>query len=77
MELVIRRVRLEDREGPSDIGILGGRIARIADTIEVAGTTQLDAEGRLASPAFVDPSSSCTGRNGLQPRSRSPLVPAA
>lgn len=59
MDLVIRHVRLEGRkalrDGLWDIGIQGDRVAYISEVIVGDAAAELDAEGRLASPAFVDP----------------------
>lgn len=55
MQLVIRDARLEGRDGRYDIGIDDGRIAAIARRLEDAGDVEIDADGRIASPAFVDP----------------------
>lgn len=55
MHMVIRGARLEDRDEPHDIGIHDGRVAAIAPHLDDAGEVELDADGRIASPAFVDP----------------------
>lgn len=54
MDLILRRTRIEGRDGLHDVGVEGERIARIAARIEDAAATEIDAEGRLASPAFVE-----------------------
>jgi cytosine deaminase len=55
VDLVLRGVRLEGRDGRHDIGVEDGRIASIATRVDGAGTVEIEADGRLASPAFVDP----------------------
>jgi cytosine deaminase len=50
-DLVVRRARVADRL--CDIGIAGQRIAHVGGPAE--GAVELDADGRLASPAFVQP----------------------
>jgi cytosine deaminase len=55
VEIVIRGARLEGRDEPHDLGIREGRIATIAPRVEEAGEVELEAEGRIVSPAFVDP----------------------
>jgi cytosine deaminase len=55
MDLILRRARIEDHDGLFDVGLAGGRIAEVAPRIEAEAATDLDAEGRLVSPAFVEP----------------------
>ncbi len=55
LELILRRTRLEGHDGLYDIGIGRGRIATIKKKLESQAAIDLDAEGRLASPAFVEP----------------------
>jgi cytosine deaminase len=55
LDLIIRRTRVEGHEGLFDIGVAEGRTVRIAEHIETEAENELDAEGRLASPAFVEP----------------------
>jgi cytosine deaminase len=55
VNLILRRVRLEDGDGLHDIGIAGERIVAIAPRIEEEAAVELDAEGRLASTALVEP----------------------
>ncbi len=55
MDVILRRTRIEGLDGLYDIGIEGERIARIAPAVEDEAPLELDAEGRLASPAFVEP----------------------
>lgn len=55
MDLIIRGARLERRDGRYDIGIAGGFVSRIAPRIDDRAETEIVADGRLASPAFVDP----------------------
>lgn len=52
---IIRQARLEDADGLFDIAIAGARIARIAPRLDEEAGVELDADGRLASPAFVEP----------------------
>ena len=54
-DLVVRRARLAGRDRLHDIAIAGERIAAIAPAVEGDGANEIDAEGRLASPAFVQP----------------------
>ena len=53
--MILRRVRLEGRDGVYDIGIAGDRIAAVAPRIDGEAPIELAAEGRLASPALVEP----------------------
>ena len=54
-DLVVRRARLAGRDRLHDIAIAGERIAAIAPAVEGDAANEIDAEGRLASPAFVQP----------------------
>lgn len=51
----MRRARLADHDALRDIAIAGERIAAIAPAVEGDAANEIDAEGRLASPAFVQP----------------------
>jgi cytosine deaminase len=55
MDLILRHVRIEQHDGLHDIGVAGGRIAAIAAQVEESAPVELDADGRLASPAFIEP----------------------
>lgn len=55
MDLVIRDARLRGADRPVDIGIAGGRIARVAPGLGGAATEELDAAGGLVTPSFVEP----------------------
>lgn len=55
MDLILRRARLEQRDGIVDIAVEGGAIAAIAPRVPAEAPVELEAEGRLVSPAFVDP----------------------
>jgi cytosine deaminase len=55
MDMIIRRVRIEDDRPLVDIGIQGGRIAAIEECIEATGWEEIDAEGRVALPGFIEP----------------------
>lgn len=55
MDIVIRRVRIDDEQPLMDIGIEAGRIVEIAETIEARGAEEIDACGRAALPGFVEP----------------------
>jgi cytosine deaminase len=54
-DLILRRARIEGADGPRDIAITGERIADVAPRIDAQAVREMDAEGRLASPAFVQP----------------------
>lgn len=54
MDLIVRNARL--RGGSTvDIGIEGEVIAAIEDSIEGSATMEIDAEGKLATPSFINP----------------------
>jgi cytosine deaminase len=55
MDLILRRARIEDSDGLVDIGIAGGRIDAVDASIAADCETEIDADGRLVSPAFVEP----------------------
>jgi len=55
MDIVLRRVRIDDEQPLVDIGVENGRIVEIAETIEGHGAEEIDAGGRAALPGFVEP----------------------
>ncbi|WP_407166395.1 amidohydrolase family protein [Bradyrhizobium sp. ORS 111] len=55
MEMVVRQVRLSDEQPLMDIGIRGGRIAAIEENLDRAGEEEIDAQGRVALPGFIEP----------------------
>jgi cytosine deaminase len=55
MELIIRNARIRDQEKLQEIGIENGKIAAIRDRVNEKGVNEIDAQGRLTSPAFVNP----------------------
>ncbi|MBI3635853.1 MAG: amidohydrolase family protein [Candidatus Rokubacteria bacterium] len=54
METIIRGTRLPDRPDRQDIGISGGRIARIAPRITETAAREFDAAGRVVIPGLVE-----------------------
>lgn len=54
MDLIIRNARVFGKKGKKDIGIKGGQIVKVGKIKEKAGE-EIDVEGRLTSPAFIDP----------------------
>lgn len=54
-DLLIRRARVEGRPGLVDIAVSGGLIAWIGAETGAGGRAEIDAGGRLVSPAFVQP----------------------
>src|SRR4051812_6087940 len=55
MDLILRRARIEEREDLHDVAVAGGRIVEVAPRVDAEAEVELDAEGRLASPALVEP----------------------
>jgi cytosine deaminase len=55
VELIVRGARIDGHDDPVDIAVAGGRIARVEARIDEPGDVEIDAGGRLASPAFVEP----------------------
>jgi cytosine deaminase len=54
MELIIRNAPLRDESEPVDIGIDGEYIETVTSEIEGSAPVEIDAEGGLVVPAFVD-----------------------
>lgn len=55
MDLILRNVRMRDRDyAVADIGIVGDSIVRISPNIPESATLELDGDGALALPPFVD-----------------------
>jgi cytosine deaminase len=54
MDLVIRNASLPDGRRKVDIAIEHGRIAALGPALQVRGAREVDAEGDLVSPPFVD-----------------------
>jgi cytosine/creatinine deaminase len=54
MDLIIRHANLPDGRKDVDIGIEGGRFAAIQPALPVKGVEEIDAQGRLVAPPFVD-----------------------
>src|SRR5579862_10037119 len=55
MEMIIRRVRISDEQPLVDIGIADGKIVALEEKIEKKGDQEIDAEGRVALPGFIEP----------------------
>jgi cytosine deaminase len=55
VDLIVRHARLRDRPEPVDLGIGGGRIQRIAPRLDARAPREIDAEGQLTTPSFVEP----------------------
>lgn len=55
MDLVIRNARLRGKEDLLDIGIQEGRVTAIEKKILGKGKEEIDAKGRLTTPAFANP----------------------
>lgn len=54
-DLIIRRARVEGRAALVDIAVSAGLIERVDGTVAGDGRAEIDAGGRLVSPAFVQP----------------------
>jgi cytosine deaminase len=54
MDLIIRNAQLRHTEGTRDIGIAGGKIVAIAAHIPQGAQQEIDAQGRLTAPTFID-----------------------
>jgi cytosine deaminase len=55
MDLVIREARVAGADRPVDIGVRDGRIAHVGPGLAERGGVELAAEGRLVTPALVEP----------------------
>jgi cytosine deaminase len=55
MDMIIRRTRISDEQSLMDIGITDGRIVAIEEAIEQQADQEIDAEGRVALPGFIEP----------------------
>ena len=55
MDIIIRRVRISDEQPLMDIGITDGRIVAIEEKIEKQIDQEVDADGRVALPGFIEP----------------------
>jgi cytosine deaminase len=54
LDLIIRGANLPDGRTGIDIGIQGGKIARVEPALKATAAEEIDARGCLASPPFVD-----------------------
>lgn len=54
MDLIIRQATVAGAAQPVDIGILGGRIARIGPAIPEGSPHEIDAAGRMVTPSLVE-----------------------
>ena len=54
MDLIFRRANLPDGRTCIDIGVEGDRIAAVEPQLQATAAEEIDAEGRLLSPPFVD-----------------------
>jgi cytosine deaminase len=54
MDLIIRNASLPDGRRAIDIAIAGGRIAALGPQLAASGAREIDAEGDLVTPPFVD-----------------------
>jgi cytosine deaminase len=55
MDMIIRRARIDDDQPLVDIGIDNGRITALEPCIDRTGDDEIDAEGRVALPGFIEP----------------------
>ena len=54
MDLIFRRANLPDGRAGMDVGIEKGRIVAVESNLQAEAVREIDAEGRLLSPPFVD-----------------------
>jgi cytosine deaminase len=55
MDLIVRNARLRGAQSLVDIGIGGGRIERVEPRLTEGAREEIDADGHLTTPAFVEP----------------------
>jgi len=55
LDLIIRNAKLKGEEELLDIGVQGGKIAAVEKKISGKGKEEIDAKGRLTTPAFANP----------------------
>ena len=55
LDMIIRNANLPDGRTGQDIAVSGGRIADVGVKLEAAAHEEIDADGRLVTPPFVDP----------------------
>ncbi|WIV12084.1 amidohydrolase family protein [Proteiniborus sp. MB09-C3] len=55
MDLIIRNAKLRSKEGLWDIGIEKGKIKALANNLSEKAEQEIDAEGKLTVPSFIDP----------------------
>jgi cytosine/creatinine deaminase len=54
MDFIFRHANLPDGRSNVDIGITGKRIVAVGPNLTASGATEIDVQGRLVSPPFVD-----------------------
>ena len=54
LDLILRHCNLPDGQADLDIGIEGGRIVAVAPALAASASHEVDAQGQLVSPPFVD-----------------------
>jgi cytosine deaminase len=54
MDMIIRHAYLQGREGPWDVGIIGDRIATVAEQLTEVASNELDAAENLVMPTYVN-----------------------
>ena len=67
MDLVIRNATIAGHTGVRDIGIRDGRITELSQRVEVKGDQEVDADGNLVAPGFVDVHMSDNTQDAWQP----------
>lgn len=55
MDLIIRNAKLRNMTDIVDIGVINGKIQLISKSIKETATREIDAEGNLVIPPFIDP----------------------
>jgi cytosine deaminase len=54
LDIIVRRAKLRGREGTWDVGVENGKIADVRDEVVGSAKLELEAEGRLLTPGFVN-----------------------
>ena len=55
MDLIVRNARLADGDEPVDLAVDAGTFAKIGPQLKISADAEMDADGNLVCPPFIDP----------------------
>ena len=55
MDLIVKNARLSDQQEPVDLGVRAGAFTEIGPKLKMQASTEIDANGNLVTPPFIDP----------------------